>query len=112
MRLSAEVAREIVRDRVCSVCTDRGTRGCALPETRPCALDTRLPAILEAMASIRSGSRREYAAAIRRRVCSTCAHQDRAGACHLRSTAQCALDAYLILVIEALSDLRGVVGQP
>ena len=49
----------------------------------------------------------DYIDAIRRHVCTVCTAQDSDGSCGLRQEVQCALDAYLMLVVEAIEEVTG-----
>lgn len=107
MELDLETARQVLRDRVCSVCTDRLVDGsCGIEEVRTCAFDAHLPKILDVVNEIRSDDINDYVTAIRERVCSECEGQDEEGDCKYREGVECALDSYLILVIESLEDAR------
>jgi len=95
--------REVLTERVCSVCTDRRIDGtCALP--RACPLDERLVEIIQAVASTNSEHIRDYMEAVREHVCAVCTGQDDDGRCQFRENVDCALDAYLVLVVEATEE--------
>ena len=49
----------------------------------------------------------QYIDAIRRNVCSVCADQASDGSCETRQQVQCALDAYLLLVVDAIEEATG-----
>ena len=106
MELSPEAARAILRERVCSVCTDRLADGtCGLSDERTCAFDKHIEQIVAAISRVRSPHVQDYIDAIRSDVCSVC-EQDEEGECEHRTHVECALDAYLILVIEAIEEAR------
>ena len=48
-----------------------------------------------------------YIEAIRRNVCSVCNEQAPDGSCETRQMVQCALDAYLLLVVDAIEEATG-----
>jgi hypothetical protein len=48
-----------------------------------------------------------YIEAIRRNVCSVCQDQAGDGTCETRRQVQCALDAYLLLVVDAIEEATG-----
>jgi hypothetical protein len=97
-----------IRRRVCAVCLDsRDDRSCGL-SGRSCAIETHLPRVVESLVAIDSSRLDDYVDAIRAQVCSHCDEQDSAGKCALRDQGDCALDAYLALVIEAVEEVRGL----
>lgn len=99
---------ELVRNRICGVCTDRKTDGtCGLEDPGQCALFRLFPQVAEAIQSTDSDRLDDYIDAIRRQVCTVCETQDRDGSCAARQQVQCALDAYLLLVVEAIEEATG-----
>jgi hypothetical protein len=99
---------EIVRNRICNVCTERTVNGtCGLDEPSTCALFNLFPQVAAAIQNTDSPNIEDYIAAIRKNVCSVCAEQDADGDCGLRQEVQCALDAYLIFVVEAIEEATG-----
>ncbi|MFN7992910.1 MAG: hypothetical protein U0Q18_04890 [Bryobacteraceae bacterium] len=108
MELSPAQLEAVIRDRICRVCTDRNTDGtCGMAEPSSCALFRLLPQVAAAVRSTDSNDIQDYIAAIRRDVCSICTSQDHEGDCTLRQEVQCALDAYLLLVVEAIEEATG-----
>lgn len=98
----------MVRNRICRVCSDRKVDGsCGLEEPAGCALFRLFPQVARAIQSVESDNLQDYIAAIRRDVCSVCTAQDRDGDCTLRQEVQCALDSYLLLVVEAIEEATG-----
>jgi len=99
---------ELVRNRICAVCSDRKTDGtCGLEDPGQCALFRLFPQVAEAIRSTNSDRLDDYIEAIRRNVCTVCESQDRDGSCAVRQQVQCALDAYLLLVVEAIEEVTG-----
>jgi len=99
---------ELVRNRICGVCSDRKTDGtCGLEDSGQCALFRLFPQVAAAIRSTHSDEIEEYINAIRRNVCSVCAAQESDGNCGQRQEVQCALDAYLLLVVEAIEEATG-----
>jgi len=99
---------DIVRNRICGVCTDRKMDGtCGLENPGQCALFRLFPQVAECIQATQSDHIEDYINAIRRNVCSVCTAQDPAGDCGLRQEVQCALDAYLLLVVEAIEEATG-----
>src|SRR5262249_12417243 len=98
----------ILRRRICGVCTDRTNDGnCGREEPTDCALFSLLPRVADAIYSVNSSDIRDYIAAIRRRVCSICPQEKSDGSCEERQQVRCALDAYLLLVVDAVEEATG-----
>ena len=98
----------IVRRRICGVCTERTTEAqCGLENPSNCALFRLFPQVAQAIQSVTSDDIRQYVDAIRRNVCSACEEQARDGSCEVRQQVQCALDAYLALVVDAIEEATG-----
>jgi len=95
----------IVRNRICAVCTSRTAEGqCGLDEPSTCALFRLFPEVAAAIRSVNSDDIRVYIEAIRKNVCSVCSEQAVDGSCETRQEVQCALDAYLLPVVEAIEE--------
>jgi len=95
-----------IRSRVCAVCLDsRDDKTCSLTK-RTCAIEGHLPRLVAALSLIASPHIEEYEAAIRAEVCPGCAEQDAQGHCSLRSDGDCALQAYLPLVLDAVEEVN------
>lgn len=108
MERSLVELESIVRNRICSVCTERTVAGqCGLERPIECALFRLFPEVARAIQSVSSDDIQQYIDAIRRDVCSVCA--DRAGddSCEERQQVRCALDAYLLLVVDAIEEATG-----
>jgi hypothetical protein len=121
MEQSLAQLEAVIRNRICKVCTERTVNGeCGLEEPSGCALFRLFPEVARAIQSVESNDIREYIAAIRKSVCSVCAEQASDGSCETRQQVRCALDAYLLLVVDAIEeatskifDRRGVAhGSP
>jgi hypothetical protein len=65
------------------------------------------PQVAQAIGSIDSDDVRDYIDAIRANVCSICTDQNADGGCRTRQQVQCALDAYLLLVVEVIEAATG-----
>jgi hypothetical protein len=90
------------------VCTERTNEGdCGLENASNCALFRLFPQVAQAIQSVMSDDIRQYIEAIRCNVCSVCREQSRDGSCEVRQQVQCALDAYLALVVDAIEDATG-----
>jgi hypothetical protein len=97
--------REAIREHVCGVCLDQRDDGSCGLNRRVCAIDRHLPRLAEVLSNIKSDRMDEYEAAVRAEICSTCPEQDAGGHCALRAEADCALFAYLPLVLEAIESV-------
>jgi hypothetical protein len=98
----------IVRNRICKVCTERTIDGqCGLEEPSSCALFRLFPQVAQAIQSVKSDDIHQYIDAIRKNVCSVCSGQASDGSCEARQEVRCALDAYLLLVVDAIEEATG-----
>ena len=110
MKRSLAELEALVRGRICKVCTERTESGeCGLEEPASCSLFRLFPQVAQAIDSVRSDDINDYVTAIRRNVCSVCESQAADGSCETRQQVQCALDAYLLLVVDAIEDATGKV---
>ena len=108
MKRSLAELETLVRSRICKVCTERTVDGnCGLDEPASCALFHLFPQVAQTIDSVRSDDINDYVAAIRRNVCSVCEEQASTGSCEERQQVRCALDAYLLLVVDAIEDATG-----
>ena len=108
MNRSLAELEAIVRKRICSVCTDRAADGsCGLEQPSACALFRLFPQVAHAIQSVKSDDIQKYIDAIRREVCSVCVDQAADGSCENRQSVACALDAYLLLVVDAIEEATG-----
>jgi hypothetical protein len=95
---------DALRREVCRTCLDgRGDGECGLT-SRACPLDAQLPAVIAAIESIHSNNIDDYTQAVEERVCSNCSNKAPGEPCGLREHADCALVAYLPLVIDAVEE--------
>jgi hypothetical protein len=98
----------IVRNRICKVCTERTVDGqCGLEQPSSCALFRLFPQVAQAIQSVSSDDIHQYIEAIRQNVCSVCTDHAADGSCETRQQVQCALDAYLLLVVDAIEEATG-----
>ena len=105
MERSIAELEDIVRKRICHVCTERTASGeCGLEKPSSCALFRLFPEVASAIYSVRSDDIHQYIDAIRTRVCSLCMEQAGDGSCETRRQVRCALDAYLLLVVDAVEE--------
>jgi len=98
----------IVRKRICTVCSDRtADNQCGLQEPSSCALFQLFPQVALGIQSVNSDDIGDYIAAIRANVCSVCWDRQSDGSCETRKMVRCALDAYLLLVVDAIEEATG-----
>jgi hypothetical protein len=98
----------IVRNRICPVCTERTAEGdCGLEKPSDCALFRLFPDVARAIQTVQSDDIQQYIDAIRKNVCSQCADQAFDGSCETRRQVQCALDSYLLLIVDAIEEATG-----
>lgn len=108
MERSLRQLEDTVRKRICAVCTDRTVDSeCGLENPSECALFRLFPHVAQAIQSTNSDDIRDYISAIRGQVCSRCNEQAPDGSCETRREVRCALDAYLLLVVDAIEDATG-----
>jgi hypothetical protein len=108
MRRTLEDIEAVVRERICRICTDRTITGeCGLDNPSTCALFRLFPQVARAIQSTDSDDIRDYIQSIRAQVCSVCSEQAADGSCQSRQMVACALDAYLIPVIDAIEEAAG-----
>ena len=108
MARTLEELKVIVRERICSVCTEGARDGaCGLEDPTRCALFRLFPQVARAVQSVSSDDIRDYIRAIREQVCSGCDQRSADGECESRRRVQCALDAYLLPVIDAIEESQG-----
>ncbi len=101
----AQAFREALREHVCGVCLDQRDDGACGLTRRVCAIDRHLDHLVEVLSRIQSPRMDEYEAAVREQICSGCPEQHADGQCALREEAECALFAYLPLVLEAIENV-------
>ena len=108
MERSLTELEAIVRNRICTLCTERTSDGqCGMETPADCALFRLFPQVAQAIRSVSSDDICDYIAAIRANVCSVCHQQDADGSCETRQMVQCALDSYLLLVVDAIEEATG-----
>jgi hypothetical protein len=108
MERSLEELKKIVRDTICRVCSDRNEDGtCGLENSGSCALFQIFPQVAQAIQGTHSDDIRDYVQAIRDQVCSLCVGQHTDGSCETRENVACALDAYLLLIVDAIEEATG-----
>ena len=95
----------IIRNKICGICSDRTVEGqCGLEQPDTCALFRLFPEVARAIQTTHSDDINDYVAAIREQVCSICGDRAKDGSCDRRHQVDCALDAYLLLVVDAIEE--------
>ena len=108
MERSLAEIEAIVRNTICHVCSERTASGeCGLENPSRCALFRLFPQVATAIRSVKSDDIGQYIDAIRQQVCSICTDQAPDGTCETRQQVQCALDSYLLLVVDAIEEVTG-----
>lgn len=108
MRPRLHELEAMVRSRICRECEVRTAEGaCDLPEQESCKLFELFPLVAQAILATDSDDIQDYIRAIRENVCSVCLDQRLDGECALRGQARCALDSYLVEIIEVIEEATG-----
>ena len=90
---------------ICPVCTERRPDGSCELTDRECPVMVHLPRLVEITASVHSDSMDAYAEKVRAEVCTVCRSALFSGAvCESRQEGRCALDAYLLPIIQVIDD--------
>jgi hypothetical protein len=63
--------------------------------------------VAHAIQSVKSDDIQQYLDAIRRDVCAVCSDRASDDSCETRQQVRCALDAYLLLVVDAIEEATG-----
>lgn len=111
MFIDCERYRQAIYEKVCRHCIDLGEDGrCTLTEDRQCGAQIHLEKIVEAVHAVHSRNLEDYVKVLREKVCASCKNQNPDGTCRLRSEADCGLDRYFALIVEAIeeTDARNV----
>ena len=108
MKAKLEELEALVRSRICAVCSDRTVDGiCGHPDACQCSLFSLFPLVAQAIQATDSESIEPYIQAIRENVCAVCVEQRLDGSCHLRDEVRCALDAYIVPIVEVIEEATG-----
>ncbi len=91
---------------ICPVCTERKADGsCGLSESEQCPIRIHLPRLVEITSSVHSDRMHDYVQKVREDVCSTCRSAlFPRGGCDFREEGHCALDAYLLVIVQTIDD--------
>ncbi|MEE8386909.1 MAG: hypothetical protein V3S01_13425 [Dehalococcoidia bacterium] len=98
---------EAIMARLCAFCVEcRDDGGCGLDPSQECSIKIHLPQILQSVQGVTSDRIEDYVEHIRQDVCAVCEERNPDGSCDVRARIDCPLDRYLVLVVEAIEDLR------
>lgn len=94
-----------VKDLICPVCTERRPDGsCELTE-QECPITMHLPRLLDLVGSVHSDRMQDYVEKVRSDICSVCRTTlSPIGQCDYRQEGRCALDAYLLPIVEVIDN--------
>lgn len=106
-----QVVWDAIQRKVCSVCLDQRDDGSCGLSGRVCAIERHLPGVVQTVLSIESDRMDEYVAEIEAQICGRCSQQDAQGRCSLRSEGDCALYAYLHLIVDAIQEVKEAEGR-
>ena len=104
--------RDATRRDICSICLDHTSAGgCARPTSDPCPLETHLETIVEGVLSVRPTLKiAPYISALRRINCRHCREGEN-GECELRNLVDCAVDSYILRVVEVIEEVAEKLGH-
>jgi hypothetical protein len=106
MKPTLDGYQRTIMERICGVCVDRNADGsCGLDPRLACQVEQHLPELLKLVSGVTSDRIGDYVERVRRNVCTIC-DQGNADACEVRSQVDCALDRYLVLVVEAIEEVE------
>ena len=105
--INDQLYKDAIRKKVCVHCIDFGADGqCKLSSDRQCGVEIYLDKIIGTIRSVKSNLLQDYIEALRKNVCSECKNQNPNGTCRLRSEAECGLDRYFEMVVEAIEEVE------
>jgi hypothetical protein len=108
MRPTLEQFEAAVRSQICSICAKRTAEGlCGDQEPERCSLFALFPLVAQAILATDSDDLQPYIDAIHEHVCSVCIDQRLDGTCPQRDQRQCALDACMPQVVQAMEEALG-----
>lgn len=108
MKPTLDQLEAAVRNRICSICTERTVEGlCGQGEPERCSLFALFPQVAQAILATKADDLQPYIDAIHEHVCSVCVDQRLDGTCPQRDQRQCALDTLMPQVVEAMEEALG-----
>src|SRR3989338_1788285 len=104
--MNEEPYRRAIQKKVCEHCIDLAENGhCVLTGERQCGVELYLDKIVSIVHSVKSQNLQDYVRVLREQVCASCKNQNPDGSCRLRGEADCGLDRYFALVVEAIEEV-------
>ena len=104
--MEIELYRKSIYEKVCKHCIDLGKDGkCTLTDEMKCGVEMYLPEIVKVVQSVKSPYISDYIKKLRDLVCTHCANQNADGTCNFRLAADCGLDRYFLLIVEAIEEV-------
>lgn len=92
-----------IREKVCSICVDSDEQGnCTLNKNELCAVEMFLPKIVKLVKETDSDDIWDYYESLKENICSECNAKTTDGSCYLREDANCSLDRYFPLIVDAI----------
>lgn len=97
---------ETVLAKICPICIERDMRGhCIFSEFPECPISLHLHRLVDIVENIHSRTMRAYTNALRSRICPYCPNGLSArGECNVRAAKECALDAYLLPIVQVIDE--------
>ena len=95
-----------LKEQICPVCIERGVDGsCNLWDLNECPITSHLPRLVEVVRSVHSDLMEDYVERVRQDICSNCESAlSPLGKCDVRNEGHCALNAYLLLIVQIIDD--------
>lgn len=102
-----------LKEIICPVCVERGPTGtCNLSDLEQCPITLHLPGLVEVVRSVHSDQMEDYLEKVRQDICPTCQSAlSPIGQCDVRNAGHCALDAYLLLIVQIIDDFLAEKAQ-
>jgi hypothetical protein len=96
-----------VKRRVCMKCIDGdGYGNCLIDPSIDCPLEVYFPKVIDTVFRVQSDRIDEYVEELRTAVCAECKYRTATGTCILRPNAECALDRYFPLIVQAVEEMN------
>ncbi len=95
-----------LKEIICPICVERGPKAtCNLWDLEECPITLHLPRLVEVVRTVHSDQMKAYVEKVRQDICTTCQSAlSPLGQCDVRDAGHCALDAYLLLVVQTIDD--------
>jgi RNase P subunit RPR2 len=102
-----------LKELICPVCVERGPKGtCNLSDLEQCPITLHLPGLVEVVRSVHSDQMEDYLEKVRQDICTNCQSAlSPVGQCDVRNAGHCALDAYLLLIVQIIDDFLAEKAQ-